>query len=57
MATRDGHRVSPTEHGCVGLVVDAKPEAVEFYPKFGFFDLELEAGELGGRPTPRLCFS
>lgn len=42
--------------GCVGLVVDAKPEAASFYSKFGFFTLDLEAGELGSRPAPVLMF-
>ncbi len=44
------------ELGCVGLVVDAKPEAVSFYAKFGFSELEVEAGELGGRPAPTVMF-
>lgn len=36
--------------GCVGVVVDAKPEAVSFYEKLGFLRLEVVAGELGDRP-------
>jgi GNAT superfamily N-acetyltransferase len=42
--------------GCVGVVVDAKPEAVGFYQKFGFLALEVTAGELGDRPQPLPMF-
>ena len=38
------------EVGCVGVVVDAKPEAVAFYEKLGLVALELVGGELGDRP-------
>ena len=44
------------ELGCVGVVVDAKPEAVAFYEKLGFTRLELAAGELGDRPQPVALF-
>ncbi len=42
--------------GCVGIVVDAKPEAVAFYEKLGFFPLDVLAGELGDRPSPTPMF-
>ncbi len=42
--------------GCVGVVVDAKPDAVVFYEKLGFVPLEVAAGELGDRPQPRAMF-
>jgi GNAT superfamily N-acetyltransferase len=42
--------------GCVGVVVDAKPEAVAFYEKLGFVRLEVMAGELGDRPEPLPMF-
>ena len=42
--------------GCVGIVVDAKPDAVEFYAKLGFFALDMVAGELGDRPQPLPMF-
>ena len=42
--------------GCVGLVVDAKPEAVAFYEKLGFVPLSVVAGELGDRPLPLPMF-
>jgi hypothetical protein len=38
--------------GCVGGVVDAKPDAVPFYEKLAFIVLEIVAGELGDRPMP-----
>lgn len=42
--------------GCVGVVVDAKPEAVAFYEKLGFVALDVVAGELGDRPRPLPMF-
>jgi len=42
--------------GCIGVVVDAKPEAVAFYDKLGFIPLEVLAGELGDRPQPLPMF-
>lgn len=32
------------EFGCIGIVVDAKLGAVEFYQRFGFFPLEIVEG-------------
>jgi GNAT superfamily N-acetyltransferase len=42
--------------GCVGIVVDAKPDAVAFYEKLGFLRLDVVAGELGERPQPLPMF-
>lgn len=42
--------------GCCGVVVDAKPEAVGFYEKFGFIPLEAASGQLGDRPEPLPMF-
>lgn len=43
--------------GCVGVVVDAKPQAVAFYEKYGFFALEeVLSGQLGDRPEPLVMF-
>lgn len=42
--------------GCVGVVVDAKPDAVAFYRKLGFVVLETTAGQLGDRPQPTPMF-
>jgi GNAT superfamily N-acetyltransferase len=38
--------------GCFGVVTDAKPNAVAFYKKFGFIDLEVHEGGLHGDSTP-----
>ncbi len=39
--------------GCVGVVVDAKPDAVAFYERYGFVPLEdVRAGALHGDPLP-----
>ncbi len=42
--------------GCVGVVVDAKPDAVPFYEQLGFTPLEIEQGTLGARPEPQPLF-
>jgi len=40
-------------YGCVGVVVDAKPEAVAYYQKLGFFFMnEILEGQLNDRPQP-----
>jgi GNAT superfamily N-acetyltransferase len=38
--------------GCAGVVVDAKPGAVEFYAKYGFTAFDLIEGESEARPRP-----
>jgi len=43
-------------YGCIGIVVDAKPGAVEFYSRFGFEPLDAVAGQMGSRPAPRPMF-
>jgi len=42
--------------GCVGVVVDAKPEAVAFYARYGFEPLDVIEGKLGSRPEPLPMF-
>jgi GNAT superfamily N-acetyltransferase len=42
--------------GCVGVVVDAKPDAVGFYEAYGFARLELVEGESSARPQPTAMF-
>lgn len=44
------------EFGCVGLVVDAKRGAEDFYERFGFVPLEITEGATAQRPEPRPLF-
>jgi GNAT superfamily N-acetyltransferase len=44
------------EYGCVGIVVDAKPDAAEFYARVGFSPLEIGEGALESRPRPTPMF-
>ncbi len=44
------------EIGCAGIVVDAKPAAVDFYAKFGFISLEAIEGQSSARPQPTPMF-
>jgi GNAT superfamily N-acetyltransferase len=44
------------EVGCVGLVVDAKPAAVDFYQLLGFDVIELTEGASQQRPAPTPMF-
>jgi predicted N-acetyltransferase YhbS len=38
--------------GCAGVVVDAKPGAVDFYAKYGFMPFEPLEGQSEARPRP-----
>jgi GNAT superfamily N-acetyltransferase len=42
--------------GCIGIVVDAKPDAVSFYSVLGFIPIDLISGSLGDRPEPVSMF-
>ncbi len=42
--------------GCIGVLVDAKADAVNFYSRLGFTPLELVSGALGDRPAPIAMF-
>jgi GNAT superfamily N-acetyltransferase len=44
------------EYGCAGVVVDAKPGAVEFYARYGFASVEAVLGASAARPPPRPMF-
>ena len=44
------------EVGCVGVVVDAKPGAEEFYTRFGFEGVRTSEGDSAARPPLRLMF-
>ncbi len=42
--------------GCVGIVVDAKSDAISFYKKLGFIELEVEQGKLNVHPLQTTMF-
>jgi predicted N-acetyltransferase YhbS len=42
--------------GCVGVVVDAKPEAQRYYSRYGFVELDVIEGRLEERPAPKPMF-
>jgi len=44
------------DYGCVGVVVDAKPGAVEFYARYGFASVEVVLGASAARPQPKPMF-
>ena len=44
------------DFGCVGIVVDAKAEAADFYRALGFQPLACSKGALGDRPAPLPMF-
>jgi GNAT superfamily N-acetyltransferase len=43
-------------YGCVGVVVDAKARAVDFYTRFGFSPVEVTHGRMDSRPAPTPMF-
>ncbi len=45
------HQISDLA-GCVAVVTDAKPDAIEFYKRIGFSELTVLEGALGDRPSP-----
>ncbi len=42
--------------GCIGIVVDAKPDAITFNSSLGFKSIDLVSGALGDRPEPVAMF-
>ncbi len=42
--------------GCIGIVVDAKPDSVDFYTRYGFEKIEVLQGALADRPEPVSMF-
>jgi len=44
------------DYGCVGVVVDAKPGAVDFYARYGFIPVDAIEGQSGARPQETPMF-
>ena len=44
------------DYGCIGIVVDAKPQAESFYAKYGFIGLVAVEGQSSARPRPKPMF-
>lgn len=44
------------EFGCVGLLVDAKPDAIAFYERYGFQIVEVVEGAAEQKPEPTPMF-
>jgi GNAT superfamily N-acetyltransferase len=40
------------DYGCTGVVVDAKPDAVDFYQRYGFVSVDVVEGQSDARPAP-----
>lgn len=41
-----------SDYGCVGVVVDAKPDAIDFYRQYGFASIDVVKGQSDARPAP-----
>lgn len=44
------------DYGCVGVIVDAKPDAEAFYARYGFVAVEAVEGRSDARPAPTPMF-
>jgi GNAT superfamily N-acetyltransferase len=44
------------DYGCIGVIVDAKPEAIDFYSRYGFIAIEPVEGQSDSRPQPATMF-
>ncbi|MEA2416934.1 MAG: hypothetical protein QOI58_3591 [Thermoanaerobaculia bacterium] len=44
------------DFGCIGVVVDAKQDAVDFYSKYGFVIADAVEGQSDVRPEPVMMF-
>ena len=42
--------------GCAGVVVDAKPGALDYYAEYGFVALDIVEGQSEARPRPTPMF-
>jgi GNAT superfamily N-acetyltransferase len=41
-----------SDYGCIGVAVDAKPDAVDFYKQYGFVSVDVVEGQSDARPAP-----
>jgi len=44
------------DFGCIGVVVDAKRDAIDFYSKYGFIASDAVEGQSDARPQPMMMF-
>jgi len=44
------------DYGCTGAIVDAKPDAMAFYSKYGFIAVDAVEGQSDARPQPVAMF-
>jgi GNAT superfamily N-acetyltransferase len=44
------------DYGCIGVIVDANPEAIDFYSKYGFMPVDAVEGQSDARPEPSAMF-
>jgi GNAT superfamily N-acetyltransferase len=44
------------DYGCIGVIVDAKPDAVSFYARYGFIAVDAVEGRSDARPSPAPMF-
>jgi GNAT superfamily N-acetyltransferase len=44
------------DYGCVGVIVDAKPDAEAFYVRYGFVPVDAVEGRSDARPAPTPMF-
>jgi GNAT superfamily N-acetyltransferase len=44
------------DFGCIGVIVDAKRDAIAFYEKYGFITADAVEGRSDSRPQPAMMF-
>jgi predicted N-acetyltransferase YhbS len=44
------------DYGCIGVVVDAKPDAIDFYSRYGFIAADPVEGQSDARPQPVMMY-
>jgi GNAT superfamily N-acetyltransferase len=43
-------------YGCVGVIVDAKSDAIDFYTRYGFITADAVQGQSDARPQPVMMY-